>query len=266
MIRSLRFSRLPEHALGVACAIALVFGTMPSGITAQAPAGDWSVEAEVGGSVFFGNRPQTQFTAKSEIERSDPLFESNTQFQFTYGVSENNDGVVTVSRRSWTALSSLDFRPEDRWRPFVSGRMESSFERRIALRYDAGAGVKLDSQTDRNNRTEFSLSLLAERTYGRTEGTVSSEDGSLARWSSNLRIRRTLWGDRVSVDLRNGYRPVFDAFGNFTLSNQGTFSLGLTEVVALRLTLRTDYDSGAVDRGASTNHDGRVQISIVAQF
>jgi len=250
----------------LACLAGTTAAWIPGDLLAQAPAGDWSVEAEVGGSFFFGNRPQTQFTAKTEIERSDPLFESNTQFQFTYGVSENRDGEVTVSRRSWTALSSLDFRPEDRWRPFVSGRMESSFERRIALRYDAGAGVKLDSQIDRNNRTEFSLSLLAERTYGRADGTTAPDDGSLARWSSNLRIRRTFWDSRVAVDLRNGYRPVFDEFGNFTLSNQGTFSMGLTEVVALRLTVRTDYDSGAVERGAASNHDGRVQVSVVTQF
>jgi hypothetical protein len=237
----------------------------PGSVHGQDEADNWSVEVELGGSIFFGNRPQTQFTTKTEVESTQNLFESGTAFEFTYGVSEDEFGRSTVNRRSWVARSSLDFRPDDIWRPFVSGRMESSFERRIDRRYDAGVGVKYDRQTNRDNRVEFSLQLLAERTYPRG-GAISAEDGSLARWSSNLRVRRTFVADRLALDLRSDYRPVFDAFGNFTYTSQNAFTVTLTEVVALRLNFKYQYDSGAVDRGARTNRDGQVQLSIVARF
>ncbi len=236
-------------------------------LLAQTDPGEWSIEAEVGGAFFFGNREQNHFNTRTQIEREDALFESATEFRFTYGTAPDADGNREIVRRSWVADSSLDFQPNERVRPFVSGRMESSFEREIGLRYDAGAGFKFDHRIDRDNRTEFSVSLLAERTYSRSQDVTStSDDVSLARFSSDFRFRRTLWDDRVALDVRAIYRPVFDAFGDFTFSSRNAASFSITEIVALRFSVRADYDAGAVARGAETNQDGQVQVSLVAGF
>ncbi len=240
---------------------------MPEAVLAQrAP---WSVEGQLGGSFFFGNRDQTNFSTRAEIERADSLFESSTEFRFLYGTQTDDEGITSVSARSWGAASQLDFRPNAPWQPFVSGSIESSFERRIALRYDTGAGLKVSFRDDdnRRNRIDFSVSILAERTYARDgSGADTADDVSLTRWSSSLRVRRSILSDRVSLDTNNSYRPVFDSFGNFRLSSRNSVSYDLTEVVALRFSVRTDYDSRAKERGADTNYDGRTEVSVVARF
>ncbi len=242
-------------------------GGMPGAVAElQGQSRDWKAEGELGGNFFFGNRQQTQLSSRFLAERADSLFESSTEFRFAYGEATNRDGVREVTRRNWSAQASLDFRPTERWRPFVSGRMESAFERRIALRYNAGAGARVSWDRDRRNRVDLSISILAERTYAREGGRGTDDDVGLARWSSDLRIRRSWLDDRLSLDSRNGYRPVFDSFGNFTLSSRQAFSYNLSEIVALRLTLLADYDSGARDRGADTNRDGQVQVAVVARF
>jgi hypothetical protein len=232
----------------------------------EAQSQDWKAEGELGGNFFYGNREQAQLSTRLLVERADSLFESQSVFRFNYGEATNSDGVREVNRRNWSAAASLDFRPEERYRPFVSGRMESAFERRIALRYNAGAGARVSWTRDRRNRIDLSASILAERTYARDGGRGTEEDVGLARWSSDLRIRRSYFDDRFSLDSNNSYRPVFDSFGNFTLSTRNAFSYNLSEVVALRITVVTEYDSGATDRGADTNRDGQVQVTIVARF
>ena len=256
----------PSRLSTAICLCIAGWAVCPAEALTQSWDGDWSVVGSVGGTIFFGNSDQSLFTSQIEFERADELFESSTDFGFTYGVSTDADGVTEVSRRSWVASTGLDFRPGDGISPFVSGRMESSFERRIGLRYDAGAGFSVSRVEDRQNRIDFSLQILAERTYGRVDGSTAADEVSLTRWSSALRVRRAVWNERIRFDLRNNYRPVFDAFGNFTLSSINTATLEVTEVVGLRFGFRINHDSGAMKRGADTNRDGRVEMSIVAQF
>jgi hypothetical protein len=238
----------------------------PSPVSAQDGSDEWKVEGELGGSFFFGNREQIQFATRAEVERADSLFESATELRFAYGEAENQDGVREVNRRAWMAASALDFRPLERWRPFVSGRIESSFERRIALRYNAGTGVRLSWEQDRRNRVELSVAVQAERTFAREEVQTDAEEVSLARISSSFRVRRTFFSDRFAVDSNSSYRPVFDSFGNFTLSSRNALSYDLTQVLAIRYSILTEYDSGARERGARTNRDGQMQLTLVARF
>ncbi|TVP76844.1 MAG: DUF481 domain-containing protein [Gemmatimonadales bacterium] len=248
--------------------LVLLVGLLLPGLpeAASAQSGSWRVQSELGGSFFFGNREQTTFSTRTQVERADELFESSTDLRFNYGEAPNSDGDRVVTRRSWTADASLDFRPQDRWRPFVSGHMQSSFERRIALRYDAGAGLRVNWDRDRRNRVGFSLSILAERTYAREGGRDTPDEVSLTRWSSNLRVRRAYFDGRFTLDTNNSYQPVFDSFGNFNLSTRNSFTVSLTEIIGLRLSARAEYDSGARDRGADTNRDGSVQVTLVGRF
>jgi hypothetical protein len=258
-----RGRRLRDLVMTVVVLLA-AWSTAPEDAAAQER--DWKAEGELGGNLFFGNRQQSQLSSRILVERADSLFESSSEFRFAYGEVTDRDGVRQVNRRNWSAAASLDFRPMERWRPFVSGRMESAFERRIALRYNAGAGMRMSWVRNRRNRVDLSASILAERTYAREDGRGTEDDVGLARWASTVRVRRSYFGDRLSVDSNNSYRPVFDSFGNFTLSTRNAFSYDLTQVVALRFTVITDYDSGAIERGAETNRDGQVQVTVVARF
>lgn len=257
--------RLPLLFLAAAAAVL----SLPAPMAAQdePPSRDWSIETELGGTLFFGNRKQSQVTTRTELGMRDSIVETVLDLRFTYGISTDDEGVTTVNRRSWIVDNSVDFRPGALWRPFLSVRVESALERRIDRRYQAGSGLKYDNRIDRDNRTEFSLAVLAERTRRRTSsGSTGDEEGDVGRLSSELRIRRTFFENRVGIDLQNAYRPVFDELGNFVLSSRNSLTFSLTEVVGLRFALRTEYDSGARDRGAETNYDGDVQVSIVVQF
>ena len=254
--------------LGVVLATALSLLLPMTGEGQESPGSDeWKAEGELGGSFFFGNREQVQFTTRAEVERADSLFESATELRFSYGEAENRDGEREINRRSWVANTSLDFRPTERLRPFVSGRLESSFERRIALRYNAGTGLRLISERDRRNRIEFAMAIQAERTFARDDADdFTVDDLNVARISSDFRVRRTFFSDRLALDSNTSYRPVFDSFGNFTLSNRNAISYDLTQVLAIRYSVLTEYDSGALERGARTNRDGQMQVTLVARF
>lgn len=160
-----RFTVYTIFAVVLACAA--LAACVPGALHAQWEGTQWEVETELGGSIFFGNRQQSQVNTRNEVELVNTLFESLLEGRFTQGVATDGDGVTQLNRRSWLLRSSVDLRPEGRWRPFVSGQAESVFEGRIALRYDAGTGIKYDNRIDRDNRVEFSVAILAERTYRR---------------------------------------------------------------------------------------------------
>jgi len=238
----------------------------PISIAGQERTPGWEFETELGGSLYFGNRPQSQFSTTSSIDRISRGFDAGTKFRFTVAVAEDSEGEVALNRRSWGIENTLGLRPNGTWQPFLTTRLESSFERRIDLRYDGGVGIRVDHQTDRHNRTEFSIALLAERTFERGSNGADGEIGTLARWYSDMRVRRTFIDNRVALDLRNNYRPVFDAFGNYTLSSQNAVTFGLNDTLGFRFNLRGDFDSRAKDRGARTNLDTQVTFSVVATF
>lgn len=252
------------------CTLAVAVVTIPlvaEGLEAQRS--PWKVEAEFGGSHFFGNREQTNVSTGGEIQRADSVFESSTTFRFNYGTTTNDEGESLLSRRSWTARAELSFRPRERWQPFVSGEMHSSYERRTALRYDTGAGLKMSFQDaqNRRNRIDFALQVMAERAYARVGARGGTpDDVALARWSSTLRVRRSILDNRLSLDSNNAYNPVFDALGTFRMSSRNSFSYSLTEVLRLRFGVRANYDSRQKLRGSDTNWDGTSEVTLVAQF
>jgi hypothetical protein len=260
------FTRKLTFSIVVSLLASLIAVTSPAAAQEQNRALDWRIETEIGGSLYFGNRPQSQFSTTTSVKRIASRFDAGTNLYFTVAVAEDNEGEVALNRRTWGIENTVDLRPHGVWRPFVTSRVQSSFERRIDLRYDGGIGVKVDHETDRNNRTEFSVAILAERTFERGASGADGDIGTLVRWYSDLRLRRTFVDDRVGIDLRNSYRPVFDAFGNYTFSSQNAFTLGLNDTLAFRLNMRGDYDSRAEARGASTNLDTSVTFSVVATF
>jgi hypothetical protein len=259
-------SLFSKPASSVAALFVLIFLSSPVAVAGQERTPGWEFETELGGSLYFGNRPQSQFATTFSMDRTSLGFDAGTDFRFTVAVAEDSDGEVAMNRRSWGIENTLGLRPDGTWQPFLTTRVESSFERRIDLRYDGGIGIRVDHETDRNNRTEFSVALLAERTFERGSAGDMGEIGTLARWYSDMRVRRTIVSDRVAIDLRNSYRPVFDAFGNYTLSSQNAVTFGLNDTLGFRFNLRGDLDSRAKDRGARTNLDTQLTFSVVATF
>ena len=51
---------------------------------------------------------------------------------------------------------------------------------------------------------------------------------------------------------------------NYTFQAESSLAFRLSEVVSLKMSVRDNFDSGAKDRGAVSNNDGRVLFSVLA--
>jgi hypothetical protein len=237
---------------------------VPAGAQEPPPEdGPWSFEGELGASVFFGNTDQTTVSSRAATTRADSTYEFESDASFIYSEATGETGNAFVAKRSWDVQTGLDYHPYARVSPFVFGTGESSFERRIAFRYQAGAGAKLTMIRNERSRVDLSGAVLAEQTWVR-DG-PGDPDG-LARLSTRLRGRRAFSDGRPTLQTVNFYRPALDDFGNFVFESESSLGYDLTSVVTLKVSFKDTYDSEAVERGADTNNDGQILFSVLRSF
>lgn len=239
--------------------------------TAQARAQEeegtaWEVQAELGAAVFFGNTSQTTFTTRVGAESADSVRELDLDGRFSYGQATDEEGVTSVNKRTWTLASSIDYGPYNRWSPFLFAELERSFERRIDLRYNLGAGGKYTLQRSDRGNVDLSAALLAERTHPADGLAEDFDDSLLARWSIRARARRSWEEGRLAFESENSWRPRFEEFGNFTFTSTSSVAFDLNETVSLKLTFVDSYDSEAQERGARTNNDGQLFLTLLSSF
>jgi hypothetical protein len=146
----------------------------------------------------------------------------------------------------------------------VFGSVDSSLEKRIHRRYKAGSGAKLTALETEVSQLDFAAALLVERTLGSDEG-VGDEDW-LGRWTGQAQFRRSFSEDRAVFEARVDYNPKFRQLENYTFQAESSLAFRLSQVVSLKMSVRDNFDSGAKDRGAVSNNDGRVLFSVLAAF
>lgn len=244
--------------------VALAAGLAAPPVRAQED-GPWTVSGELGASLFFGNTNQATLTSRLSGELADSARELSTDAGFTYGEATDEDGDDFVIKRSWEVGLTYDHHPLQRWSPFVLGKLESSFEKRIEQRYNLGGGAKFTFDRTPARRLDLSVALLAERTNPSDE-LATAEVETLARWSTRLRARRSWMDDRLKVTHETFYRPELTTPADFTLTTTSSASFQLNDVVALKVTFVDNYDTEATTRGARTNNDGQLFFSVLSSF
>lgn len=259
--------RIPRSLPGFVSVLVAVLGSTAPGLVAQEASDDWKTEVEVGGAVFFGNTSQTTFTSRAATETADSTRELSVGGRFSYGEATDEDGVDFVTQRSWKITSSFDHRPFAEWSPFAFAGLESAFERKIDLRYDFGVGARYLVQRSERGRVDVSLAVLGEETNP-IPGSVDPDfdDGLHARWSLRTRARRSWAEERLSVEAEGFYRADVDRIENFTTSLTSSVGFRLNESLSLKLTFLDTYDSEAEARGARTNNDGQVFVTLLGTF
>jgi hypothetical protein len=253
----------PRALLLASAAIALLIG--PSGSAAQEES-PWKSEAELGASLFFGNTSQATFTTRLATESADSAREIGLHGNLTYGEASDDQGEAFVNKRSWKLGASLDYRPFQRVSPFLFAELESAFERRIDLRYDFGIGGKVTLLRSDRSRLDFSGALLGEKTEPDAVAAADVDDDLLARWSFRARARRSWEEGRLTFETQSFYRPRFDAWSDFTFNVTSSLAFALAEAVSLKVTFVDHYDSEAESRGARTNNDGQLFVSLLSSF
>lgn len=225
----------------------------------------WSGEAEVSASLFFGNTEQTVVTTRTSATHTDSTAELGGTARFGYGEATDPDGVAFVTRRSWEAGGTGEYRPFNAVSPFAEANVESSLEKRIDARYSLGLGAKVDLVSTATTRIDWSGAVLGERTRFEEEGEVEIDE-ELMRWSTQLQLRRSFDDEAVVLDSETTYRPVLDDFGRYTLTSTSSLSYALADYLSLRISFVDRYDSGAEDRGAESNNDGELFVGLLSAF
>lgn len=251
-------------AAALAAALVLLGFRMLSAQETPEPPRTWRFESEVGASLFFGASDQTSVATKLVADRRGTTFELENRGSFLYGEATTEEGVASVNKRSWEVGSNLSYRGFSRVNPYLFGKGLSSLEKKIARRYNAGAGGRVTVLDDERSRLDFSLAVLAERTVERDS--KGADDELLARWTGRFRLRRSFSDARVVLNAEAEYNPVFDEFANFTVKSETSLSFALSRVVSLKLSLVDNYDSRAESRGALSNNDGRLLFSVLGSF
>jgi hypothetical protein len=178
--------------------------------------------------------------------------------QSLYGEASVPDIGRRVIKRLWLGSLTGDWRPQSRWSPFVLATVETNLEKRLASRYNAGAGVKYTALLTPTAEASLSVALLDERIRP-LSGPLG--DSRLTRWSTRLRLRRA-FTDRTRLSHVTFWRPSASAINRFLVQSTSELSLGLSARSAFTVSLLDIYDSEAVARGARSYHDGQLLLGV----
>jgi hypothetical protein len=225
---------------------------------------DWTIETEVGASVFFGAKDQTTVATELGVTRASDRFELETDASFLYGEATSDEGENFVNKRSWEVGANLDYRGFSWVNPYIFGSTESSLEKRIHRRYKAGGGAKLTAVDSEVSRLDFAAALLVEQTSGTADTDGTSEWAG--RWTGLAEYRRSFSEERAVFEVSIDFSPKFQRLDDFTVEAESSLAFRLSEIVSLKLSVRDNFDNQAKTRGAFSNNDGRVLFSVLAAF
>lgn len=256
--------RRPSLAGPAAPAVAAILLLLHPGIL-SGQADDWSVEGEVGASLFYGNTDQTVVNTRTAVAHADSTAEISGDVQFIYGQSSDERGTSFVSKRYWLADTSVDYRPLERVNAFFSGSVESSLQKKIDLRWSAGLGAKVGVARTNFTRVELRVALLGERTRF-VPSVTDGEEELLARWSAKLRVRKATGNERVVFSSETSYQPNASDIDDFTMVSTNSISVDVSDYVRLKVSLVDNFDSLAEERGALSDNDGQVFFGVLSSF
>ena len=242
---------------------ALVVGPAEAQETAQETK-HWSARTELGASVFFGNTSQSAVTTSLAGEADKGLFDLAGRAGFVYSEASDADGETFVNKRAWDAGLDINYDPGTALNGFVRGKVESIFEKKIELRYNAGLGGRYQLASGGGTESEFSLAILAERTIPREGAGV--EEGVVAKWAARFKLTKKASDGRVGFESDTTFEPEVADFGVYTLTSRNSIAFQLNSRIAAQLSLIDAYDSAAKARGARSNNDGQIFVSLVATF
>lgn len=227
---------------------------------------DWTSEAELGASLFFGNTAQALILTRTGTSAEAERFTFATDASFQYGEAAQDEGGRDVSRRSWAAETTLDYRHHDLISSFVHTQVEGSYEKRIDLRVRTGIGARIQVTDDERTKVGLRLSVLAERTDPRLAQPEQEDVRTVARGAMELNLARKLDDDRVRLASTTSYGPRVGRFEDYTVKSISSAAFRVSETMHLKLSFVDSFDSGARDRGARSNNDGELVLSLSTTF
>ncbi|HEY2376095.1 MAG TPA: DUF481 domain-containing protein [Gemmatimonadaceae bacterium] len=234
-------------------------------LDAQATIG-WQRSAQLSANVWYGAAHTRVVSSEVEMGHTDSSFSVRATMRFGYADDREDNGPRQVTARSNEVTLGADYRPFDRYSPFILAGGESSFQQRIALRTSAGLGAKRTLLHKNRDDLSISLALLTERTVALEPPDSSARIATRTRWSWRFRYRRqltpTLYVSHVTF-----YQPAVEhAATRYTVDATTSLEAAITSAVSLTATLRDRYDSESRSRGAPSDNDGQFLLGLRARF
>ena len=224
----------------------------------------WSAKTEVGASVFFGNTSQSAVTTSLSGDLERGVFDLAGRAGFAYGEASTDEGDKFVNKRAWDTALDINYDPGSALNGFVRGKLESIFEKKIDLRYNAGVGGRYQLGSDGGTQSELSVAVLAEKTIPREGAGV--EEGFVTKWSARFKLTKGADGARVRFESDTTFEPEAADIGVYTLTSRNSVAFQLNQRIAVQLSFVDAYDSEAITRGARSNNDGQIFFSLVSSF
>ena len=227
----------------------------------------WDGEVELGASFLFGANEQSLVASRFKAGHADSSWEKAGEGRFQYGTSTDDLGESHLSNRAWNLDATVVYLPFAVLSYFASAGVESSFQRKIDTRWTGGGGIVYNLIRDATTQVDLRAGLLAEKTA--FDADVAVDPGAedlLARATARLHGKHAIDDDRIVLESETTYRPELDDFGRYVVATSNSAAYLLTETFALKLSLVDVYDTEAAARGANSDHDGQVLISVLGSF
>ena len=255
---------MPVRLVLRSAAIALVAASLLTDRAAAQGLG-WHGQAALSGNVFFGNNRQVLVGTRLGAEHIDSTLQNRNEVRFNYGeATDQETDRDFVSKRSWLATSSLDYRPFLRVNPFAQGAFESSLEKKISRRYSVGAGTRLNFVRTPRTEAIASLGALIEQTRA-LDPERGNPTTSLGRAIASFRAKRAI-GTRVVFTSESRYEPALKDLEKFTFATDNGAIVTLRQNLSFTASFRDTYDSEARRRGARKYNDGELLFGVLASF
>jgi hypothetical protein len=187
----------------------------------------WSAETAFLLTASGGNEDLTVLTTEAEITHLETsAYEASLGVRFRYGRSEGEDVAQSLQ-----GVTSIDFRPESRWSPFLFATAENDRFKKLDLRFNGGAGLKHTFWQD--DWDEVSLSGAVLYDYENLELEETEGDGvtQSARWSWRGRVR-TEFGEGRRFEQTVFFQPVWDQFDDYLLESRTSARWALNTILA----------------------------------
>ncbi len=254
------------HFRSAAALALLSFSTLAPALHGQDDERSWTLESELGVSVFFGASKQSAVTLAADYGYEAEWLEFASFFGFDYGEAQATTGDQFVNKRAWAGGMTLDYQPQAGFSPFAAVNGEGSLSRQIDRRVSTGLGAKVRFLDSDRSKLDLSAAALLERTEPRTMAGEPDTIDTAGRWSSRLRASRNFDEERIRLGFTTFYKPAITDFsGDYTLDFDASLAFALNGSMSLKLSLVNKFDSLAKTRGARSNTDGRFFVSILAK-
>lgn len=205
-------------------------------VWAQKAMHDWKSTIAAEAVVQSGNVNTQLFTLRGDVSHVDSLFEVGFGGTFAYGEQDE-----IKSEQLLLGVLTADLWPQDVLSPFVIAAAEYNFQRRIDLRWQAGAGAKWTFWEDSLNTVSLSPAVLFDATMYDPDAKL--KDVRTGRGSVRLKGKHLLLNSAVVFTHLSFFEPSLSDGEDYRWNTLLVLDIPVSKMVALRTSFSSTFEN-----------------------